>query len=246
VTVSGNVAWIARQTPYGPSPACRAGCRYDARATWGLCGIHHSRWKKATATARGRRPAPTAAWLGRQAPFLNVHQFSLAPLHPMARLEMLYALQQRDERGQKIDPVAVRQAVSHLAERVKSIATATAEQLPSGTQANVDALVRETYRILRSALDRFEGVDPTTRDVLDLSELGVRSLRGGTTHRQLGLDVTDIRQPWLRKVLVTWIAETKPNTTEARRGLRACQAVAGLWICGPAAAWTRPSWCSPT
>ncbi|WP_327298999.1 MULTISPECIES: hypothetical protein [unclassified Streptomyces] len=142
--------WIERQTPYGPSPACRvAGCRYDAREVWGLCSIHQSRWKKTTATARGRRSAPPPAWLERQAPFLNVHQFSLAPLHPVTRLEMLYALQQRDERGQKIDPVAVRQAVSHLAERVGSIATATAGQLPSGTQAIVDALLRETHRILR-------------------------------------------------------------------------------------------------
>ncbi|KUM75873.1 integrase [Streptomyces griseorubiginosus] len=218
--------WIDRQSPYGPSPACLvAGCRYDARGTWGLCGIHQSRWKRATAAARGRRSAPSAAWLERQAPFLNVHQFSLAPLHPVACLEMLYALQQRDERGQKIDPVAVRQAVSHLAERAESIATATAEQLPSGTQANVDALLRETHRILRSAFDRFEGVDPRRRDVLDLSELGVKSLRGGITQRPLGLDVTDIRQPWLRQILVTFIAETKPNTTEARRGLRVCSAV---------------------
>ncbi|MGA5584478.1 hypothetical protein ACPCIY_25735 [Streptomyces thermodiastaticus] len=201
-----------------------AGCRYDARATWGLCGIHGSRWKKTTAATRGRRPAPTPAWLDRQAPFLNVHQFSLAPLHPVARMEMLYALQQRDERGQKIDPVAVRQAVSHLAERVDSIAIATAGQLPAGMQANVDALVRETHRVLRSAFDRFEGVDPAGRDVLDLSELGVKSLRGGTTQRPGGLDVTDIRQPWLRQILVTWIAETKPNTTEARRGLRVCNA----------------------
>ncbi|MFJ3930201.1 tyrosine-type recombinase/integrase [Streptomyces sp. NPDC090029] len=217
--------WIERQTPYPPSPGCRvAGCRYDARAAWGLCGIHQSRWKKTTATTRGQRPSPTLAWLDRQAPFLNVHQFSLAPLHPVACLEMLYALQQRDERGQKIDPVAVRQAVSHLAERVDSIAAAATEQLPGGMQANVDALVRETHRVLRSAFDRFEGVDPTGRDVLDLSELGVKSLRGGTTHRPGGLDVTDIRQPWLRQILVTWIAETKPNTTEARRGLRVCNA----------------------
>ncbi|MCF3167072.1 MULTISPECIES: tyrosine-type recombinase/integrase [Streptomyces] len=222
---SGLDMWITRQTPYPPSPACRvAGCRYDARATFGLCGIHQSRWKKATATERGRRAVPSPAWLDRQAPFLNVHQFSLAPLTPVARLEMLYALQQRDERGQKIDPVAVRQTVRHLADRVESTATAPVEKLPSGTQANVDALLRETHRILRSAFDRFEGVDPTSRDVLDLSELGVRSLRGGTTQRPGGLEVSDIRQPWLRQVLVTWIAETKPNTTQARRGLRVCKA----------------------
>ncbi|MET7316611.1 hypothetical protein ABZX83_14670 [Streptomyces thermoviolaceus] len=107
---------------------------------------------------------------------------------------------------------------------VDSIAIATAGQLPAGMQANVDALVRETHRVLRSAFDRFEGVDPAGRDVLDLSELGVKSLRGGTTQRPGGLDVTDIRQPWLRQILVTWIAETKPNTTEARRGLRVCNA----------------------
>lgn len=219
-------AWIERQAPYGPSPACQvAGCRYDARATWGLCGIHQSRWRKATATARGRRPVPTSAWLNRQAPHLNVHQFSLAPLHPVARLEMLYALQQRDERGQRIDPVAVRQAVSHLAEKVDSIAAAEHGQLPGGLQSNVDALVRGTHRIVRLAFDRFEGVDPTSRDVLDLSELGVKSLRGGTTQRPGDLDVTDIRQPWLREVLVTWIDETKPKTTGARRGQRVCKAV---------------------
>ncbi|WP_327298998.1 hypothetical protein [Streptomyces sp. NBC_01197] len=61
--------------------------------------------------------------------------------------------------------------------------------------------------------------------MLDLSELGVKSLRGGITQRPLGLDVTDIRQPWLRDILVTFIAEMKPNTTEARRGLRVCKAV---------------------
>lgn len=89
----------------------------------------------------------------------------------------------------------------------------------------MDALVRETHRILRSAFDRFEGVDPRGRDVLDMSELGVKSLRGGTTQRPGDVDVSEIRQPWLREILVTWIAETKPNTTEVRRGLRACTAV---------------------
>lgn len=217
-------AWVERQTPYPPSPSCLvAGCRYDARAAFGLCGIHQGRWKKAT--ARGPRSAPSAVWLDQQAPFMNVHQFSLAPLHPVARLEMLYALQQRDERGQKIDPAAVRQAVSHLAEKTDSIATATPAQLPAGTQANVDALIRETHRILRLAYDRFEGVDPTSRDVLDLAELGVKSTRGGTTQRSIGLDLTRLRQPWLRQILVTWIAETKPNTTEVRRGLRVCEVV---------------------
>lgn len=220
-------AWIADQKPYPPSPACAVpGCRYDARATFGLCSIHQTRWKKHTVASRRRRPAPvvTAEWLDRQAPFLNIHQFSLAPLHPVARLEMLYALQQRDERGQKIDPVAVRQAVAHLADRVTSIAAADVERITGPAQANVDALLRETHRIVAGAFDRFQGVDPASRDVLDLSELGVRGLRGTPTHRPGGLDVSEVQQPWLRQILVAWIAETKPTTSEVRRALRACLA----------------------
>ncbi|MBV9022705.1 MAG: site-specific integrase [Streptomycetaceae bacterium] len=218
-------AWVARQTPYPPSPACLvAGCRCDARAVLGLCSMHQARWKKHTAAHRGRRAAVSREWLERQAPLLDIHQFSLAPLHLVARLEMFYVLQRRDERGQKIDPVAVRQAVTRLADLVESIATVPAERLPGRTQVNVEALLRETHRILTGAFDRFQGVDPTARDVLDLSELGVRSVRGGPTHRPIGLDVSHMRQPWLRQILVTWIAETKPTTSEVRRAHRACQA----------------------
>lgn len=223
------VSWVTQQVPYPPVAACSVpGCRYDSRAVLGLCGMHAARWKKHVAAECGRRSAEVvdAGWLDRQAPYLNIHQFSLAPLVQVARLEVLYALQQRDERGQKIDPVAVRQAVTHLADAVESVATAPAESLPERMQANVDALVRETHRILTGAFERFQGHDPADKPVLDLSELGVRGVRGKPTHRPGGLDLTDLRQPWLRQVLVTWISETKPTTAEVRRATRACRAAA--------------------
>ncbi|MFD5523426.1 tyrosine-type recombinase/integrase [Streptomyces virginiae] len=220
-------SWIACQEPYPSTSACSVlGCGNDARATFGLCSVHTARWKKHTSDSRGRRnqSVVTPEWLDREAPFLNVHQFSLAPLHPVARLEVLYALQQRDKRGQKIDPVAVRQAIAHFPDTAVSIATMHTARLPSPKQANVDAFLRETHRILTSAFDRSRGIEPTSRDVLNLSELGVRGIRGTPTHRAGDVDVTDIRQPWLRNVLVAWIAETKPKTAEVRRGLRACLA----------------------
>jgi integrase len=219
--------WIARQAPYPASPSCLvSGCGHDARATFGLCSVHTARWNKHTAGSR-RSQVPAAVnpeWLDRQAPFLNVHQFSLAPLHPVVRLEVLYALQQRDVRGQKIDPVAVRQAVAQFSDAVVSIASMPAEQLPRPKQTNVDAFLRETHRILTGALGQSQGIEPTSKDVLDLSELGVRGMRGTPTHRPGDLDVAEIRQPWLRNLLVTWISETKPTTAEVRRGLRACLA----------------------
>jgi integrase len=220
--------WVARQRPYEPAPPCTvARCRYDARMTYGLCSMHTRHWKArldAIGAASETRVDPR--WLERQTPYLNVHQFSLAPLEPVARLEMLYALQQRDARGQKIDPLAVRQAVKHLAPLVESIGAAGADRLPHRSQANVDALVRETHRVVAGAFDRFRGVDPAEREKLDLTEFGVRALRGGKTSRPGDVDVSAIRQPWLRALLVSWIAETAPTTAEVRRGLRAVRAAA--------------------
>ncbi|MET7298240.1 tyrosine-type recombinase/integrase [Embleya sp. NPDC005575] len=216
-------AWLARQTPYGPSAVCTVpGCRYDGRATFGLCALHARRWRQHLAQSRRYAPEdlPTPGWLERQAPFLNIHQFSLAPLHSVARLEVLYALQRRDARGQKIEPLAVRQVVVHLA-AAESVAAAPAGWFARRSQANVDALVRETHRVVAGALDRFRGVDPTTRPVLDLAELGVRGVSGGPTHRPGDLDVSEIGQPWLRAILVGWITETKPTTAEVRRAGRA-------------------------
>jgi hypothetical protein len=60
----------------------------------------------------GRRTSCHQGWLRRQAPYLNVHQFSLAPLATVARREVLYALAQREGHRQKIDPTVVRQAVA--------------------------------------------------------------------------------------------------------------------------------------
>jgi integrase len=220
-------SWIARQRPYQPGPACSVlGCQYDARASYRLCSMHTRRFKQHLAGA-GLPPgtAVSPEWRDRQAPFLNLHhQFSLSPLHAVARVEVLYALQQRDVRGQKIDPVAVRQAITQISDAAVSIATASVDRLPHKPQANVDALVRETHRVLTSAYDRFKGVDPAAREVLDLSELGVRGTRGKRTNRPGDVDVSEVRQPWLRQLLVTWISETKPTTTEVRRGVRACTA----------------------
>uniref|UniRef100_UPI003F4962D6 hypothetical protein n=1 Tax=Nonomuraea sp. CA-252377 TaxID=3240003 RepID=UPI003F4962D6 len=48
--------------------------------------------------AGGRKKAD-AVWLDRQAPSLIVNQFSLAPLEPLVRSEVLFALAARDCRG---------------------------------------------------------------------------------------------------------------------------------------------------
>nr|WP_203691580.1 tyrosine-type recombinase/integrase [Streptomyces sp. SID12488] len=215
-------AWVALQRAYDPVPGCRVrGCRYDGRGPLGLCFQHGRRLRQHPASRIAGAPLP-ASWLERQAPYLGVHQFSLAPLHPLVRWEVLYVLQQRDARGQKVDPLAARQMITHLADACESLAAVAAGEVPRRSQMNVDALLREAHRVVAAGFARFKGVDPASLATLDLAELGVRGKRGGRTSRSGDVDLTELSQPWLRQILVAWIGETKPTTGEVRRAHRAC------------------------
>lgn len=214
--------WAAAATPYDPLPACLVGgCPRDGRSGSGICDLHTRRLR-----AAGLEVA-NAAWLDRQAPYLIVNQFSLAPLEPLARLEVLFALATRDSRGQRLDPTAVRQSVAALAKhQVASIAAFSLGALPRRATANVDALLRETFRVVTTAFDRFRGVDPASRPTLDLADLGARGKSGKPTARPGDLVISMIRQRWLREILVAWIEETKPKTGEVRRAHKAAQTAA--------------------
>ncbi|MFF1546575.1 hypothetical protein [Streptomyces sp. NPDC058291] len=99
-------------------------------------------------------------------------------------------LQQRDARGQKVDPLAARQLITHLADACESLAALAAGELPRRSQMNVDALLREAHRVVAAAFARFKGVDPASLPTLDLAELGVRGKRGGRTSRSGDVDLT--------------------------------------------------------
>ncbi|MFI7642316.1 tyrosine-type recombinase/integrase [Nonomuraea sp. NPDC049400] len=215
-------AWAAAATPYEALPSCLVGgCPRDGRPGSGICDLHTRRLK-----ADGLEEVD-AAWLERQASFLIVNQFSLAPLQPLVRCEVLFALATRDSRGQRLDPTAVRQSVEVLARgQVASIAAFSLGALPRRATANVDALLRETFRVVGAAFDRFRGVDPASRPSLDLADLGVRGKRGRPTARPGDLDISMIRQGWLREILVAWISETRPTTSEVRRAHKAAQTAA--------------------
>ncbi|MGW3275235.1 tyrosine-type recombinase/integrase [Streptomyces kronopolitis] len=214
--------WATGQKPYPPVDSCRVrGCRFDGRGPHALC-FQHTRHFKRHPASRVAGAAVPADWLERQAPYLSVHQFSLAPLHPLARLEVLYALQQRDARGQKIDPHATRLMIARLAGAADSVTALHADDLAGRSASNIDALLRETHRVVTAALARFRGACPAELATLDLTELGVRGKRGGRTSRPGDLDLAELVQPWLRRVLITWIDETKPATGEVRRAHRAC------------------------
>ena len=66
-------------------------------------------------TGVASRPAEElAAWVANEKPRLAGHQFSLAGLPQLVRLELLYALQRRDEAPPPLDPLQVRILISRL------------------------------------------------------------------------------------------------------------------------------------
>jgi hypothetical protein len=73
-----------------------------------LCFYHY---------CKRQREAPTTdvkLWAQWQRPFLHAQHFSLAPLQPLVRLEVLYALQQRDLEGLLLNPALVRRLIKQL------------------------------------------------------------------------------------------------------------------------------------
>ncbi|MCG5216536.1 hypothetical protein [Streptosporangium sp. KLBMP 9127] len=67
--------------------------------------------------------------------------------------------------------------------QVASIAAFDLGVLPRRATANVDALLRETFRVVAGAFGRFRGVDPASRPTLDLSDLGARGKSGKPTEQ---------------------------------------------------------------
>ncbi|WP_188191904.1 dihydrofolate reductase family protein [Nonomuraea sp. SYSU D8015] len=186
-------AWVATAAPYEALPACLVGgCGRDWRPGSGICDLHARRLR-----ADGLEVAD-AAWLDRQAPFLIVNQFSLAPLEPVVRAELLFALAARDERGQRLDPTAVRQSVAVLAgHRIAAIAAVQLGALPTRATANVDALLRETFRVVGAAFDRYNLERIRAADALLLGANSYRMFMGfwpaqaanpeaGEVHREFG------------------------------------------------------------
>jgi integrase len=220
-------AWLAvcSALPYPvPSPCLVTGCPRPRAMMLGLCELHRSRWQT---YCRQQRPAlPLESWVRDQTPYLAMNQFSLAPAGPVLCTELLYGLQQRDERGGKVDPQAVRWAITHLHHLPSLVTAAAAEKDPVGLRANSNgvAVIREVSWALEVALERFRGIDPADKRTWDLVAVGVPSsvsLTGRRRHAGV-LSFDDLAQPWLRDLAWEWARAMRPSSTQLRHRLRGC------------------------
>lgn len=106
-------AFIARARPLARRGDCRvAGCGRELISRRALCRFHDQRSRRRGLSSL--TPAELAAWVAAEPPLLGAHQFCLAGLPPLARTEVLYALQRRDQSPPPLDPSQVRILLSRL------------------------------------------------------------------------------------------------------------------------------------
>ncbi|WP_149824620.1 tyrosine-type recombinase/integrase [Streptomyces tailanensis] len=211
---------VAKTLP--PLPECRVrGCDTASDSPSGLCPNHRKHWRKAEES--GTAASAIEVWIDRQAPWLSMADFSLSPLAPVVRREVLYALQQRDLRGVRMDPGTVRRLVRAWAD-VTTLANLDGEDCPvSGF--NAASHWRELIGWVKAAFDRHRGIDPATITELNLTTAGVTSLltkSGRRGRASTAVDLTPVRQPWLRRLLWEWVHAVQPNSHGFRSTLQAC------------------------
>ena len=205
-----------------PLEGCLVGrCGEALQNGRGLCCYHYRRWKQDPDA-----DADPAVWAGGQSPFLRASQFSLLRLHPTLRWEFLYALQQRDAHGGKIDPPSVRATVRAFAclSSLVGVDEATALAMLTGKGINNESHAKELIRRVRFGYDAYHGIKQTDKEVWDLAIAGVASglARSGRRRQPGTADFTVIAQRWLRDIALTWARTTDPDSRHLTTTLHAC------------------------
>ena len=218
-------AFIARARPLTRAAECRvAGCDRESIARRGLCRFHDQRLHR-----RGLLTGDDlAAWVTSERPRLGVHQFSLAGLPELLRVELLYALQHRDQAPPPLDPTEVRILLARLGDAV-SLREADPQVVCESGGMVYNAATRGLFRGLRRHLDRawahYAGADPFAGDVWQVALLDLRinaSRRWPATQGVIDFDV--VGEAWLREIVKDWARTTRPYVQRLRETLRACQA----------------------
>jgi len=221
--------WLATRTdPMSPGKPCLiGGCKGNAPGRVDLCTYHRDRWarhRRAHKLGKGTREG-MLAWAAVESPWLTGYQFTLKPLPPLLRQEVLYGLTQRDSLRPTLSPVAGRLLVRGL-DGVDSLVSGPSVQLADYgyLDRNCEAHWSDVLRLVRAGFDQFRGVDPLDKPSWDLMQIGLTGRTQNGTRRNSGeVDSTEIRQEWLRRLLAEWIKETSPNSTDFRRTFEACR-----------------------
>jgi len=191
--------FIARARPLARAAECRVpGCDRERITRRGLCRFHDQRLHRRGVLAGDE----LAAWVAAERPRLGMHQFSLAGLPELPGVELLYALQHRDQAPPPLDPTEVRILLARLGDAA-SLREADPQLVCESGGMVYNATSRGLFRDVRRHLDRawaqYTGTDPLDGDVWQVALLDLRinaSRRWPAT--QGIIDFRGIEPVWLR------------------------------------------------
>ena len=189
--------WLAAgQNPY-PADESRCivhQCDQQPDLRDGLCRYQHGLYRR-----EGLR-ASVLEWAATAHPHLTEGQFSMLPLPPLVRAEMLYALQRRDASGDRIVPKMLRRLVKDIKHHEHLVGLTPHQLSPQGGSKALDSHRRDIVHWLQAGYEEITGGDPTRRLVWDFRTLDLRG-SARTKHRRMHsgqADFTVISQAWLR------------------------------------------------
>lgn len=228
---SGEVSlqvWLTRARFVLPpsireKPCQVVGCDEPTRSSIAtLCMMHYYRYVR-----RSDRQASEPEWAKTTDPRTTGNQFTLLVLSETMRWELLYAIQQRDRRGGKLDINAVRCVIRFVRGR-KSLARMSESQIAKAmaaagiaSGANAGCHIREFAASLRSAYAKMLGIQPHDQMIWDVQELGIGDHLDPSVWRpRTRLDLSEIKQQWLRELFRVWGREQK-SSDNLRRIFRA-------------------------
>lgn len=206
------------------------GCAHEHVTRRGLCRFHDQRLRREhhTPALSGEQ---LAAWVAGEQPRLAVHQFSLAGLPELVRIELLYGLQQRDLAAPPLDPTQVRILLARLA-GAASLREADPQVICESGGMQYNSATRGLFRDLRRHLERawaqHAGIDPFAGDVWQVALLDLQANASKPWPATQGVvDFGPLQPPWLREVVKDWARATRPYLQRLRETLRAAQAASG-------------------
>jgi integrase len=174
-------------------------CDFVVFRSNGLCFYHYSKRLRDCPTA------DAAQWAQWQKPFLRAQHFSLAPLQPLVRLEVLYALQQRDLEGLLLRPSLVRRLVKKLeAESSARLVLNVPEDKRPNLSKQFHSLVRGVHRVLTAGHNQMQGIEVLADPLVARA-----------------YDTEGVSQPWLKMLITDWDRRTKPTPDRLREAIRA-------------------------
>ena len=226
--------FIARARPLARAAECRvAGCGRESVTRRRLCRFHGQRLHRQHTIGTLTEDQLTG-WIAAERPRLGAHQFSLSGLSERLRVEVLYALQQRDQAPPPLDPTQVRILLSRLGDAA-TLRAADPQAVCESGGVQYNSAIRGLFRDLRRHLDRawteYAGVDPFAGDVWQVALLDLQSNASRRWPATQGvIDFGPIEPAWLREIVKDWARSTRPYLQTLRQALLACQAASHTLI----------------